>query len=86
MRSKPGNWPDIEYLETMLIGMALRRNPDLLNVQQTRWLREMVVPGVINTRRGKPRMAETQLRQALGISNKRQGIAPVSVENKAVSA
>ena len=81
--SKPGNWPDIEYLETMLIGMALRRNPDLLNVQQTRWLREMVVPGVINTRRGKPRMAETQLRQALGISNKRQGIAPVSVENKA---
>jgi hypothetical protein len=80
--SKPGTWHDIRFLETMLIGMALRRNPDLLNVQHTRMLREMIVPGVINTPPGKPRIAETQLRQALGISNKRQGIAPVPFEKK----
>jgi hypothetical protein len=71
--SKPGTkMRDIMFLENMLIGMALRRNPDLLNVQQTSMLKEMVVPGVINTPQGKPTGAETQLRQALGISNGRR--------------
>jgi hypothetical protein len=64
--SRPGpKMRDIVFLESMLIGMALRRSPDLLNVQQTSMLKEMIVPGVINTPQGKPRIAETLLRQAL---------------------
>jgi hypothetical protein len=49
--SKPtsGRWRDIDYLETMLIGMALERNAGLLNIQRTKLLREIVVPDIINS-------------------------------------
>ena len=67
--SKPtaGTWRDIDFLETMLIGIAIERNPDLLNVRSTQMFREMVVPGIINTPARKPTSAESQLRQALGL-------------------
>ena len=46
-KSTSGNYRDIDYLEKMLIGMALERNKDIFNIKGTKLLREMVVPGII---------------------------------------
>lgn len=40
---------DIGFLESMLITNCLSRNPELCNVKSTKMLREMVVPGLMNT-------------------------------------
>ena len=58
---------DIDFLETMLIGMALEKNPELLNVKKTALLREMKVPGVINSPQARPTFEVQSLRNALGI-------------------
>lgn len=58
---------DIEELEKMLIANALTRNPDLLNVRDTKLLREMVVPGLLNTPRGKPTSATSSFKKLLGL-------------------
>jgi hypothetical protein len=59
---------DIRLLEKLLIGSALARNPDLRNVKDTMLLREMNVPGVLNSERGQARADAVQaLRAALGI-------------------
>lgn len=59
---------DIRLLENLLIGVALRRNPELQNVRGTTLLREMNVPGVLNTRQGQGRAGTVQnLRHVLGI-------------------
>lgn len=49
--SKPSTngYSDIAELELLLIGAALERNPELLNKSATKILREMVVPGFINS-------------------------------------
>lgn len=39
-----------DYLETLLIGMALQRNPSLKNVTRTKLLKELHVPGLVNSR------------------------------------
>jgi hypothetical protein len=57
---------DIDFLETMLIGMALERNKDLLNARKTKLLREMIVPGIINTPQARPTGPVIDLRNALG--------------------
>lgn len=41
------------FLEDLLIGMALARNQDLENIRGTKLMKELAVPGVINTARGK---------------------------------
>ena len=50
---KPTNTkrPAIRELETMLIGMGVSRNRDLLNIQKTKMLRELSVRGFLNTER-----------------------------------
>jgi hypothetical protein len=58
---------DIEQLETMLIANALTRNADLLNVRDTKLLREMVVPGLLNTSRGKPNASVKSFKSLLGL-------------------
>jgi hypothetical protein len=65
--SKPtrGRYRDVDFLESMLIGFAYARNPSLLNMKKTKFWREMVVPGVINTPQGSPSAAVTDLRNAL---------------------
>jgi len=67
--SKPtsGKYRDIDYLETMLIGIALERNRELLNVKKTRLLREIVVPGIINSPQGAPAQPQRDLKKALGL-------------------
>ena len=64
--SKNGH-KDIELLEKLLIGVALRKNPDILNVKDTKLLREMHVPGLINTGKGEGKAHAVQaLRKAVG--------------------
>jgi hypothetical protein len=59
---------DVDFLENSLIGMALRRNPELQNVRGTAFLRDMHVPGVVNNRPGEARAdAVRGLRGVLGI-------------------
>ena len=67
--SKPtrSTYDDIRALETMLIGRALSRNPNLCNVASTKILREMQVPGLLNDTRGKPPRAVTEFKKFLGL-------------------
>jgi len=57
---------DIEYLETLLIAAGIRRNCNLVNIQGTRLLTEMVVPGVLNTPRGKASKSVVAFRDLMG--------------------
>ena len=41
------------FLEDLLIGMALANNPLLENIRGTKFIKELVVPGVLNTPKGK---------------------------------
>jgi hypothetical protein len=42
-----------QFLEDMLIGMTVAANPKAVNIKGTKFLKELKVPGVINTRKGK---------------------------------
>jgi hypothetical protein len=66
-RATTGKHPDTEFLETMLIGAALARNPKLLNTKKTAHLRETVVPGIINSPRGQPSRPTARLKQLLDL-------------------
>jgi hypothetical protein len=67
LHAAPGH-KDIEFLEKMLIGMALRQNEGLQNVRGTRFLREMKVPGILRTERGEGNLGPVKsLRDVLGI-------------------
>jgi len=58
----------VRMLENVLIGLAIRRNRKLLNIRGTKLLREMIVPGVLNTERGTARALPVQaLRRSLGL-------------------
>jgi hypothetical protein len=62
---KPQRANDIDFLEQFLIGMGLSRNPHLKNVAGTRMLRDLVVPGFINSPPGKYSRAVGALKDAL---------------------
>lgn len=55
----------ISFLEKMLIGQALKKNPNLSNTRDTRLLRSMVVPGLLNTPKGRKRPDIYNLKNAL---------------------
>lgn len=44
---------EADFLESTLIGMALKRNTDLKNVSGTKFLSEIHVPGLVNPRKGR---------------------------------
>jgi hypothetical protein len=67
-KPSPNGHRDIDFLETLLIGMALEKNKNLLNVKKTALLREMVVPGVINSPQARPKSEAEHLRNALDLS------------------
>ncbi|MBW1745889.1 MAG: hypothetical protein JRJ25_06070 [Deltaproteobacteria bacterium] len=71
---------DVSILETMLIGIAIEKNPSLLNIKGTKIFKEMVVPGVLNSPQGKPDITVLALKQALGVRPKK---ANQSVEQTA---
>lgn len=58
---------DIQKLEIMLIGNCLTRNKRLSNLRDTKILREMVVPGLLNTAPGKPRKEVQTFKSLLGL-------------------
>jgi hypothetical protein len=66
-KSGRNGYNDIDYFESMLIGMALEKNKQLQNVRKTKFLRELVVPGVINTPPGRLTEAVLGLKNALGL-------------------
>lgn len=53
------------FLESMLIGSSLQKNANLMNVQKTKFLKRMVVPGFINSPRRRPTRPETNFRIAI---------------------
>lgn len=57
---------DVRFLETMLISSCLWRNTDLYNVRDTKLLREMVVPGFLNTPKGKAASSVSDFRALVG--------------------
>jgi hypothetical protein len=60
---------DIEFLEDLLVAYGIRRNNNLLNIRGTMHLREMHVPGILNSTQGEARAtAVHSLRVALGLS------------------
>ena len=67
--SKPSNngHQDINILETMLIGKAIEKNSNILNIKGTKIFREMVVPGILNSPQGKPDVSVQAFKQTLGV-------------------
>ena len=57
---------DIQFLEAMLIANCLSRNEALFNARATKLLREMVVPGMLNTPRGKTSTSVETFRTLIG--------------------
>lgn len=58
---------DIEFLEKFMFGVALNRNSSLSNSKNTKFLKKMVVPGVLNSPRRKPKLSEKALKDVLGL-------------------
>jgi hypothetical protein len=58
---------DVDFLETLLIGLALERNAALMNVRKSKLLREMIVPGIMNSPPGSSTAPVLALRNALGM-------------------
>ena len=67
--SKPSqrSHSDIEFLETFMFGVALNRNASLRNSKNTKFLKNIVVPGVVNSPQRKPTTTERSLKSALGL-------------------
>lgn len=57
---------DIQFLEKMLIGVALQRNSGLVNARDTKLLTEMVVPGYLNTKQGRMRFGAQDAKMLMG--------------------
>jgi len=57
--------PDIKSLENMLISAAIVKNRDLMNKKQTKYLREMRVPGLMHTLKKKPTDDEKQFKKTI---------------------
>ena len=57
---------DIQFLETVLISYCLSRNPNLYNSRATKMLRDMVVPGLLNTPQGKAPTSVSEFRSLVG--------------------
>ena len=58
---------DVEFLETFMFGVALNQNAGLRNAKNTSFLRNVVVPGIINTPQRAPTKQEKSLKRALGV-------------------
>lgn len=58
---------DIEFLETFMFGVGLNRNARLRNAKDTKFLKSIVVPGVVNSPQRPPKLSELSLKAALGL-------------------
>lgn len=57
---------DIKFLERLLISNCLKRNPDVLNSRDTKLLREMEVPGLMNSPKGKAPASVQDFKNLIG--------------------
>ena len=64
---RPTSNRTVQYLETLLIGICIRRNADLRNSKDTKLLRELKVRGIFNTDLGHPGHAAIHLKGTLGM-------------------
>lgn len=62
--SKPSknNYNDVDFLENLLITLALEKNPKLLNKKSTSMLRDLTVPGIINSPKGRLKKEANEFR------------------------
>ena len=58
---------DVEFLEKFMFGIALNRNGALRNSRNTKFLKNMVVPCVLNSPRGRRKAPEIALKDVLGL-------------------
>jgi hypothetical protein len=58
---------DVEFLEKFMFGIALNRNSSLSNSKNTKFLKGMVVPGVLNSPQRKPKACEKAFKRVLGL-------------------
>lgn len=56
---------EIARLETTLMGFAYRRNPEISNVRDMKFLRNIEVLGLLGKRRGRPFREAVEVRRAL---------------------
>jgi hypothetical protein len=56
---------DATYLETLLIGAAIKKNPALMNIKKTKYLKQMCVPCLMNTPKRKPTLSEREFKKAV---------------------
>ncbi len=56
----------VSFLERWLIGEALSRNPNLCNIKDTNFLKNLIVPGLMGTKPGPPTTAQREFRKLLG--------------------
>jgi hypothetical protein len=67
-RPAQSNDRSIRFLESNLIGIALRKNRHLKNLKDTKLVREISVPGILNSSAGRPHTVASDLKDALGLS------------------
>ena len=58
---------EADFIEKMLISHALTQNPYLINTRDTRFPRELKIPGLLNSSRGKQSSSVKALRTTLGV-------------------
>ena len=66
--SKPKQSKSVDKLESMITGLALSRNKELLNLNGTKHMRELIVHGIINAQQGNPGNASLDLKKTLGMN------------------
>lgn len=65
-RKRPdGSLPTLDFMERWLIAEAIQKNGDLINNKETRFLRNIHIPGLFNARQGDNTAASRELRRAL---------------------
>jgi len=66
-KSSGNSHDDIEFLETLMFGIGLNRNHQLRNAKNTAFLKNLVVPGVLNSPQRPPTKSERALKVSLGL-------------------
>ncbi len=66
-RTGKNGYRDVRFLENILIASCLERNPKLLNIKQTSFLKNMVVTGLLNTPRGKTGATVNNFKNLIGV-------------------
>jgi len=61
--SKASSGQAIDFVETYLIGLGLRANRQLRNKKDTKLYREVILPGFLNSGRGKHGLAANELKK-----------------------